>query len=384
MASLDRLRSLDLTRGLIVAIMALDHTRMFFSNANFEPTDLTQTTVAYFFTRVITHLCAPGFFFVAGVGAALYLDSIVSPAKLRTFLATRGVWLILMEIVWLGVSWSLHPGWWWFGVLWSLGCGFILLAALCGLPRALVLAIGGALAVLLPLAAGVHFARGSVEAQVWTLLCGGGVVRLPLVGPRIVLFPVIPWFALMAIGFGSANHLFGANRFRRLLVTGLVLLAAFVVLRLGHFYGEPSREASSVWPALEFFNVEKYPPSLHFDLLTIGTLLVVCAGFERIGNGLQSLFAPLQAYGRAPFAFYVIHIPLIHLLALATALILAWPTAYLFWSGFVPNLTPPAGYGLPLPGVYAAWLFVLLLLYPLCLGVAALKRAKSWWWLRYV
>jgi uncharacterized membrane protein len=385
MAADTRIGSLDITRGLIVAIMALDHVRIFFSSAQFDPIDLTQTTPAWFFMRLVTHICAPGFFFIAGFGAALSEQNGLSKPALSGFLVSRGLWLIALELTLMGVAWSLGlNGWFWFGVLWGLGAAMIALAALIFAPRLILLiAAPAAVATQEYWLAAIPAEQGSI----WALFATGGVWDVPEIGPKLVLYPLLPWLSLMAIGYAAAPMLLRDGRPRGALImaTGIVLLILFIAARvLGIGGGIAPDDPQQV---LAFLNVEKYPPSLQFSLLTIGALLAffgVVATLEAHGRPMRMIH-PLRVYGRVPFFFYVLHIYLIHGAALLCATVFGWPRDYLFWEGTSwPQLTPPDGYGFGVGGIYFAWLVVLIALYVLCLWFAGVKDRHRWWWLRYL
>ena len=377
---------LDVSRGLIVALMALDHVRIFFSAAQFEPTDLDNSNAAWFFTRFVTHLCAPGFFFIAGMGAGLMRQRGMAGRDLTAFLATRGALLILLEILVFGLAWSFHPGWFWFGVIAGLGGAMILLAAAIFLPRPVLLAAALAFIFL----HNSFWPGGALPHAANAFLYSGGMAPLPLLGRHIVLYPLLPWAALMILGYAAADWLMpgGRPQLRRLGLAGLAATAFFVLLRFLHF-GEAadggwSASGDTVRQALSFLNVQKYPPSLQFSLATLGLLALLAAAIAALARGaVPRWLSPLQVYGRAPFFFYLVHIFLIHFLALATALILGWPTGYLFWSPPGPNLVPPDSYGYGLAGIYAMWLLVLALLYWPCRRFGRAKAARPGSWLRY-
>lgn len=376
--------ALDSTRGLIVALMALDHVRIFFSAAQFDPTDLDSTSLGWFLTRWVTHLCAPGFFFIAGLSAAL-MQRRQGRRELASFLLVRGLWLILLELAVFGIAWSFNPGWLWFGVIWGLGASMVLLAGLIFVPRSLLLIVAAGFTLL-------HnwlWPSGLLPATIEALLYSGGVADLPLLGQRLIIYPVLPWAALMAIGYAAAGWLIPARPAAgRLAAAGAIMVAAFIVSRVAGL-GAPAdsgfEPGGGIRALLSFLNVEKYPPSLQFSLATLGVLallLALAVRFERLPRAAM-LLHPLQAYGRVPFFFYLIHLFLIHGLALAAAVLLGWPTAYLFWEGIGPNLKPPEGYGFGLGGIYPTWLLVLALLYPLCAGFARLKQKHPEAWLRF-
>ena len=376
--------TLDVTRGLIVALMALDHVRMYFTAAQFDPTDLAHANLGYFVARWVTHLCAPGFFFIAGLSAGLYESHAGRAAAARLFLV-RGLWLIALEIMVFGFAWSFSPGWWWFGVIAGLGAAMVAMSLLMFLPKP-VLFVAGALFTLLhnSLWTAITPASDTLNA----ILYSADVANLPLVGPRLVLYPLLPWLALMAMGYASTPFLrrTDGQTARRLALISAALLIAFVVCRSIGF-GQSNQTApqpDSLHALLSFMNVEKYPPSLQFSLVTLGLVLLFLAAIRltHTGEHLPAWQQLLQTYGQVPFFFYLVHIFLIHASALATAKLAGWPTAYLFWHGVGPNLQPPDGYGLSLLGVVLVWLGVLTVMYPLCAYFGRLKRRNSSWWLK--
>ena len=373
--------SLDMARGLIVALMALDHVRMYFTAAQFDPVDIERTTLAIFLTRWATHLCAPGFFFLAGFGAALFASQAGKTAAAR-FLLVRGAMLMMFEIVLFGFAWSFHPGFWWFGVIWSLGAAMVCMAALLWLPRSLLFAAAALFTLL-------HNSLWPGSApSVDALLYGSGMTALPLAGARIVVFPLLPWLALMALGYCAAPLLRveADPRGSRLLAVGAAAIAAFVVLRvvgIGEPAGGPFDPAAAGDRALiSFLNVEKYPPSLQYSLATLGLTLLFVGLLRRWSSAQGS--APMRAllvFGRVPFFFYLLHLYLIHAAALLAAIALGWPTDYLFWTDG-PKLIPPDGYGFGIVAVYAAWLVILAVLLPLCAWYWKRKRSSTSWLLK--
>jgi uncharacterized membrane protein len=383
--SVSRNVGLDAARGLIVALMALDHVRVFFSEAIFDPVDLTQTTPGYFATRWITHLCAPGFFFIAGLSSSL-LEARVGKRALSVFLLQRGLWLMALEILLFGLAWSFNPGWWWFGVIWGLGLAMFTMAGLIHAPRAVLFTA----ALLFTLLHNTFWSTWTnLSPSVDALLYSGGTISAPVIGARLVLYPLLPWLCLMALGYSGGRWLVNEKSLqpRRTLIAGSLAVIGFVITRtLG--YGQPSLSADGVPPgasqALTFFNVEKYPPSLQFSLVTVGVLLLLLWAAQRWQLGQGRWLSPLVVFGRVPFFFYLLHLYLIHAAAWAVATLLQWPTAYLFWQGSEPNLTPTAGYGFGLPGIYVTWLLILAVLLPACMQFACLKARYDYWWLKFL
>ena len=391
-----RLSDIDMLRGLAIALMAIDHTRDYFLAGTVQdPASNPDVSAAVFFTRWITHVCAPTFVFLAGTSAGL-MAARKSPAWLGGFLLKRGLWLIVVEFFVISAGWSLAPlGLEQLGglipiamqVIWAIGVSMVVLSGAQFLGRPACLLVGASIILghnLLdpvwphtsaprdavtdtgPLWAALH----SQVAQVW--------------GPFRIRFayPVLPWIGVMLFGFG-ASPLFQESADRRrklLLIGGVAAIAGFVLLRASGIYGEPDPWQSgrgALRTAMDFLNTTKYPPSLLYLLMTLGPAAVFCAVADRVPEVLRK---PLVTVGRVPFAFYVAHIYLIHLLAVAVGVA----------QGFEPRQMAvlvaflPAGYGVSLPLVYVVWVGVLVTLYPLCRWVADIKARRRDWWLSYL
>ena len=388
-----RIISLDIFRGLIMVVMALDHTRDFFTNVRFEPETLTQTYAALFFTRWITHFCAPMFFFLAGTGAFLY-GRRHTPADLSRFLWTRGLWLIALEFTVVGTAWTFQIPFGFFGVIWALGASMVILAAVVRLPMAwtAVLSIGMIVAhnLLDPLRPKQF---GSL-AWLWTMLHARGGVLLPFHIQQFVLFPLIPLAGVMAAGyvFGQLYLLERERRRKLLAILGSVLIAAFILLRLSNLYGNPpagqggvSQGDFHIQPTLEktvilFTDVEKYPTSLQFLLMTLGPSFLLLAWLDK--SYLPQGTGVLLTFGRVPMFFYVLHLYLIHLLAVLVAALHGEPVGWLFHGAIFGDT--PDGYGYHLPLVYLMWISAVVLLYFPCRAFAELKQRRKDWWLSYI
>jgi uncharacterized membrane protein len=380
-----RLESVDVVRGVIMIIMALDHTRDFFGSPGVNPTNLATTTVALFLTRWITHFCAPVFFLLTGTGAYLSLRK-RSPRELSRFLFTRGAWLIILELVvvrcagfQLNVDYHVTL----LLVLWALGWAMITLSALVRLPTAVASTFG------VVLIAG-HNLFDSVRSTnpIWVILHSPGFV---LSAPGHVVFaayPLIPWMGVTAVGYGL-GQVYGWTPQRRqtlLLRLGLTLTAAFPVLRLINVYGDPSRWAgqkTAMFTVLSFLNTTKYPPSLLFLLMTLGPALL----FLRAVDGhTPRLLRPALVIGTVPMFYFLLHLPLIHLLAVAVCYARYRAVHWMFESPDLAHypFTAPPGWGYPLPVVYLVWALVVVTLYPLCRWFAALKQRRTDLWLSYM
>ena len=382
-----RLISIDILRGLVMVIMALDHTRDFFSDAHFKPTDLDKTNVALFLTRWITHYCAPTFVFLAGTSAYLWASRRGPDARISRFLLERGLFLLLLTCTVEAWSWNFYndfreiDG----GVLWAIAWSMIVLAALVKLPLRWTVSFGMLMIVS-------HNAFDSLKpadldwfGPWWAVLHTGDDV--PLVGEWMInpYYPLIPWIGVMAVGYGFGKWM-SQNQWRtrrRLLLLGLTLIALFVGLRYSNIYGDPDPWQTYSDPAftiLSFLNCHKYPPSLLYLLMTLGPAIVFLALLEGFS---RNRLAFLQVFGRTPLFFYLLHLYLIHGSAVAIAALSDGPVSAIAGGGiWSPAL--PKDYGYSLPVVYMIWLTILLILYPVCHGFEAIKQHKPYWkWLNY-
>jgi uncharacterized membrane protein len=361
--------SVDVLRGAVMIIMALDHVRDYLGGATFDPVDLEHTTPAYFFTRWITHFCAPTFCFFAGV-AAFLASRRRTPRSLSVFLVTRGLWLVVAEFTIIRLGWSFD-----FGsrirflVIWMLGISMIVLAGLVRLPRWLIAAISLVMIAGHDLLDGIDAAPlidrsgGSLHAPIsdwlWSVL---HVPNYP------VLYPVIPWVGVMAAGYGFGPLLLGepAARDRRLTAIGLGITLGFVALRATNQYGDPT-PWTSPHAVLSFLNTEKYPPSLLFLMMTLGPAILSLPLLERVAP--TRVGQAIAVFGRVPFFYYIVHLYLIH----AGAILLALAVT----GGWETNR-------FDLRVVYAAWIFVIAVLYPLCRWFAGVKARRRDGWLSYL
>jgi uncharacterized membrane protein len=381
-----RLELIDRLRGLVIALMVLDHVREYFSAdaLRFEATDLARTTAALFATRWVTHLCAPTFVFLAGAGADLQRAGDADRGRVARFLATRGLWLIVLELT--AISFAIDFGWpfLFFQVIWAIGLGMVLLAALVWAPPAAVLALGVVIVAGHELLAPIDAAGLGALAPAWRLLLEPGPLPAPL--PGAVAYPALPWFGVMCLGYGL-GPLFRRpepERRRAILSFGIGLLALFAVLRALNGYGDPApwaRQPTALFTALSFFKVSKYPPSLDFVLVTLGVALPIGLALEH-GRGLVGRV--LLAFGRTPLFTYLVHIYLVHGLALAAGVAAGMPARPFLRVLSDPGRLAAAGGGVGLPAVYAVWLLVVAMLYPAARWYAALKARHPGWWLRYL
>ena len=368
-----RIGSVDTLRGLVMVIMALDHTRDFFSITGFNPREVTDPLL--FLTRWVTHFCAPTFILLAGLSAFLYGRG-KSLRELSRFLLVRGLWLILIDLTLIKFGWRFELDLYRLsaGVIFVIGASMVALSALIWLPR-------WAIASLALLMIAGHNLLDNVRAEdlgeasgAWHVLHEPGLVPLGDSVTLYILYPLVPWIGVMASGYllGPVMQLDQGKRQRILLAVGAAITVGFLVLRVTNVYGDPTPwTPQDTWLStiLSFFNCEKYPPSLLYLMMTLGTALILLALFEQVRGALASFLA---TFGRVPFFYYVVHIYLIHALAVATAFAITGALA----------TTPEINFSLT--GVYIVWLMVVVLLYPICRWFSELKEKSSGWWWTYL
>jgi uncharacterized membrane protein len=378
-----RLDSVDLLRGLVMLLMALDHTRDFFAAGGPNPRDIADP--ALFLTRWVTHFCAPTFIFLAGVSAFLYGERGRSVGEVSWFLLTRGLWLILIEFTLMRLCWtfSLHADVFVMQVIWVTGASMVVLAGLVHLPRWAIATIGLAMIAGHNLLDGIDADELGQAGWLWKLLHEPGLIEIGPHARLFVLYVLVPWSGVMAAGYalGPVFRLDLARRRSFLLRTGAAITAGFIVLRASNLYGDPaawSVQGSALATALSFIDCEKYPPSLLYLMMTLGPALILLALFERAHGAFAGV---VTTFGRVPFFFYVVHVAFIHALAVGFAWITVGDVGWMFGVSFSQK---PASYGLGLPGVYIVWLCVLAALYPPCRAFAALKRRRREWWWSYL
>lgn len=399
-----RVNAVDLLRGVVMVIMLLDHTRDFVHRdaLNFDPSDFTRTNTLLFFTRWITHFCAPVFVFLAGTGAFLQGARGKSKTELSKFLITRGLWLILLEftvirvIVWFNVDFHFALM---LQVIWVIGVSMIALAGLIHLPLRAVAAASIAMIALhnaldpirvappAPGAAGPGF-----WGSVWMILHQPGVIFFTPTVHGLALYPLVPWIGVLAAGycFGAVYQWEPERRRRFLLKLGGGMLIGFVALRAVNLYGDPSRwsvQKNAVFTLLSFLNVSKYPPSLLFLLMTLGAGILALPYFERMEFERKEqgrLSRVFITFGRVPFFFYIGQWIAAHGLAILAGYLAGQPIGWQF-VGLLARPSPnPGNLGFSLWVVYAFWFLGLLLLYPLCRWFAEVKRRRKDWWLSYL
>jgi uncharacterized membrane protein len=383
-----RIESLDFLKGIVMVVMALDHIRDYFHAPAFlyDPNDPALTSLPIFFTRWITNFCAPAFCLLAGTSA--YLSGRRKPKKeLSSFLLKRGIWLVFLELTVVNFGWyfDIHfhsPG---LLVIWSLGISMIVLAALIHLPLKVIFAFSILIIAGHNLLDNIHF-PGNYP---WAILHEESTFKYSETFRLYVAYPLIPWIAVMPLGYclGSLyESSFDAEKRKKILrLIGLSAVLFFFILRGINTYGNPSKWVqydSFRQTLMSFLAPAKYPPSLLYLLMTLGPALVFLSLTENFKGRLVKFFS---TFGRVPFFYYILHLYLIHILALVAAQLtgFGWQIMILpDWIGFVPLLK---GYGFHLWVVYLVWVAVILALYPLCKKFDRYKsNHKEKWWLSYL
>jgi uncharacterized membrane protein len=384
----NRIESLDLLKGLVIVIMAIDHVRDYFhySSYFFDPTDPTLTTVPLFLTRFITNFCAPAFSFLAGISAFI-VGRKKTKVQLSIFLVKRGLWLVFVELVIMMFGWHFDPSFRhiFAGVIWVLGISMILLAALIHLPKKIILIFSCLLIFGHNLLDNIHFENSIL----WTFLHE----RNPfLTTPDHIFrvgYPIIPWVAVMSLGYyiGSFyDKSYDPSKRNKIFnIIGITAILFFVLLRAINIYGNllPWKDYSNLTQTIfSFFNLSKYPPSLSFLLVTLGGAFLFLANSEKLKGNVVDFFS---VFGRVPFFFYIIHIYLIHLLALITAEFTGFGWQKMILPSLPFRVEELKGFGYNLFIVYIIWILVIAMLYPLCKKFDTYKQNnKDKWWLSYL
>jgi len=387
----NRIQSIDMLRGLVMIIMAIDHVRDYFHYDAFmySPTDLSKTNPALFFTRFITHYSAPVFVFLAGLSSYLY-GLRKSKSELSFFLLTRGLWLIFVEIFIVGLFRTFNVAYPYSSlqVIWAIGLSMMALSAITYMKRNLILLSGLLLVLGHNLLDFIHVEGNSLPAFLWSVLHD----EKHFAFGRFIIYvhyPVLPWLGVMILGYylgslyapGYDPH----KRKRILRLLGIGAPGLFIILRLDNWYGDPAHwsvQKNAAFSLLSFLNVTKYPPSLLYLLITLGPALILLAAMERPVNKLTS---KIVTFGRVPMFYYLAHILLIHIVAAVAALITGHVEMGIL-NNAVNSVPELKGYGFGLATVYIIWIGLIVLLYPFCKWFERYKRnhQSQYWWLSYL
>ncbi len=385
----NRLHSIDILRGIALLLMVLDHTRDFFGSLLYSSADLSLVTPGLFFSRWITHLCAPTFVFLAGVSAFLYgLNH--TKREVSQFLLTRGLWLIFLELTVITFSWKFTlDATLVVQVIYALGLSMMILAGLIWLPRSILLVFSLAVIVaqeglmtLVP--------TQPLLANLWTLIYGSSSFDLG-VWNITVFYSIVPWFAVMSLGYclGPWFKLSLPSQTKRFLCAGMICLLAFSTLRYFNLFGNPTpwslQARGGIYTFFSFINVNKYPASLQFLLLTLGIVFLVLPLLNKWDNVASEFFL---TFGKVSLFFYIIHLYIIHLCAYVYSYVFLHAHPEWWWgatSPWIKNHYPmPENYQFYLWRVYFVSLVVILLAYPLCRAYGGYKSRHKYPWLSYL
>jgi uncharacterized membrane protein len=388
-----RIESIDILRGVVMLIMAVDHVRDFFHAGHPEPTDLAITTPILFFTRLITHFCAPTFVFLSGVSAYL-AGTRRTENQLSIFLIKRGLWLIAVEFLLITLAITLNPLYnvLIFQVIWAIGGSMILLGLLIW-ARASLTVIGIIGAVIFFGHNIFDFEKVDIINNTLAgklLISGGGFGSFYQTGTNrgfLLAYALLPWAGVMMLGyvFGSLyKSTFDAAKRRKILLnTGLAVLAFFLIVRYFNIYGDPapwSVQKTTALSIISFLNVTKYPCSLLYLCMTVGTALVILALTEKVKNKFTSI---LIIYGNVPFFYYLCHWYLMRILSVITFFVQGYKSSDII-NPKQPILFLPDNMGFNLFGVYMVWLLIIFILYFPCRWYSKYKKTHQQWWLSYM
>jgi uncharacterized membrane protein len=385
-----RIASIDITRGIVMVIMALDHVRdmMHVDSITQSPTNLATTTPILFFTRWITYLCAPTFVFLAGTSAYLSLIKSKNVVVSRNFLLKRGLYLILLELILVNFALFFDPGYHTilFEVIATIGFGFIILGLLLNVSVKTIGIIGLFILLCHNLVPFFPFTDHSIGKTIVSLLFNQ--TAIPLFSNRVFVmaYPPLPWLGIMLVGFATGKLFEWPVKKRQDLFIrlGFIALVLFIVLRFINVYGDPvawSAQRNAMFTFLSFMNVTKYPPSLQFCLVTLSIMFFILAVSERSPNKLSQI---VSVYGKVPLFYFIIHFFLIHLLMLGIMFLqgFAW-TQMDFASGSFGRPKDIQS-GVALWVVYLIWIGVVVILYKPCLWFGKYKSEHTQWWLKYI
>ncbi len=387
--SRNRIESIDFLKGLVIVLMALDHVRVYYHQDTFffDPTSIEETNFWLFFTRFITHFCAPVFVFLAGT-SAFFVDQKIGKSAVSKWLVKRGLWLVFVEVVIISFGWrfQLNFNAIIFQVIWLLGASMIFLALFIHMPKKLM--IGFCLTVILSHNLMDNFTFSQL-GDFWKLLHIRGPINITESVVVVNAYPLIPWIFVMPLGYYLGNiykpGFDGFKRYQYLVSIGFAAILLFFVLRLVNVYGDLFPRVSYddfTQTFLSFFNVTKYPPSLQYLLITLGPSMLVLALAEKWKGKLYNL---MLLFGKVPMFFYIIHIYYIHLLAVLAVYLSGFDPGLMIIDVWIAFQTDLQGYGFSLAVVYLIWIFVVASLYPVCVWFWNYKKNnRHKWWLSYL
>jgi len=388
----NRIQSIDMLRGLVMLIMAIDHVRDFFHQTAFtdDPLNLATTTPQLFLTRWITHFCAPTFVFLSGTSAFL-AGQRKTKKELSGFLIKRGIWLVLVEIVIMNLALTFNPLYniIFLQVIWAIGCSMILLGLFVRTSAKLVAIVGIILVFGHNIIDYMQLPKAGAAHVLWSIFFTARGSVVPYAGTRLLIFTyaILPWTGVMFLGyyFGTIYKKINDEVKRRkiMLSIGCAIVLLFIVVRFINLYGDPAHwsvQQNSLYTFFSFINTTKYPPSLCYVTMTLGLALIFLYLTETVTSKATNI---LSTYGRVPFFYFVLHFYLIHIICV----VLFFATGHTskdIIDANVPFLFRPQHFGFSLPVVYAIWLFVVLVLYKPCKWFDHYRRTHTQWWLSYL
>lgn len=387
-----RIHSIDLLRGAVMLIMALDHARHIFHTPAMidEPTNLATTTPVLFFTRWITHFCAPVFLFLSGISASISGQT-KSKNELSAFLIKRGLWLLVVEVVVITLAITFNPSFdlFFLQVIWAIGCSMIILGLLVRTSLTVIIVTSGLIFLGHNILDYVKLPTEGIASVFWNIFFTSPGKFYPIGGGKAVavLYTILPWTALMLAGFAVGKFYRAdynpSKRKRILLLSGIIVSALFILLRIINGYGDPapwSQQRNEIYTLLSFLNTTKYPVSLQYSCMTLGPALIILALTE---NARSKFAEKVMVYGRVPFFYYVCHFYLLHLICVALFFAFGYG-----WSEVVDKNSfmyfRPLTFGVSLPAVYLIWIFTIVLLYWPCKWFSNYKKTHREWWLSYL
>lgn len=380
-----RVQSIDILRGIVMVIMALDHTRDYFSGFKYDPLDFQHTTTALFLTRWITNFCAPVFVFLSGTSVFLSMNRGKTRKQASWLLLTRGLWLILLEVTVIRFGWFFNVDYsmLFLQVIWAIGWSMIFLSVVIHLPRSFILGIGLIMIFGHNVLDNIKPEQFGHMAFLWDVLHVQGPIAFAPNEMAIIIYPLVPWLGVMATGycFGALVQMPEAKRNRLFYAVGISAIVLFIIIRYLNVYGDPRTwepQATLWFTVLGFINCAKYPPSLLYLLMTLGPAIASLPLLEKARGAFNQFFT---VYGRVPMFYYILHIYLIHILTLITGLAMGFPA-----NRFTTNnaIFTHDAWGFSLPIVYLWWLTVVFMLYFPCRWFMRYKQMHRSWWLSYL
>ena len=387
-----RIASIDIVRGIVMIIMALDHTRDFFhiTAMTGNPVDPQTTTPALFFTRWITHFCAPAFLLLSGLSAYLSAQ-FKTVSQSGSFLIKRGVWLIFAEVIIITLGLTFNPLYnvLILQVIWATGWSMIILGILLRVPFTVILIIGLLLFFAHDVLDYITLPQSGISENIWKILFTANGYVIPLGGNHFigVFYTILPWTGVMllgyCVGYWYKENFTVAKRRKYLVITGISLFVLFIILRITNLYGDPSLRQNyhETWKNIfSFLNASKYPPSLQYLCMTIGPVLIF---LSLLGNVKNKWTEIVSVYGSVPFFYYILHFYILHFLLVIIFFASGHNTSQIIDTR-LPFLFRPMNFGYGLLIVYIIWISTVVVLYKPCRWYRNYKGTHHQWWLRYL